>query len=102
MNGNAFKTDQDGDYTEMLLGDTLDYSHEWADFLAASGNDSIAPAGSTWTAPAGVAVSGPDVSGSVVYAFFTPSAAGTYRIENTITTVGGRIKKDSFRIIVKA
>lgn len=100
-NGEAFKTDQDGDYVELRVGEVLDYSHEWADFLAASGNDTIANNGNSWSAPAGVTVSSPTIAGSKTYAFFAVSAAGVYVVDNLMTTNGGRTKKESFRIIGK-
>lgn len=101
MNTSAFQTDQNGDYAEMRLGETLDFTNDWTDFLAQSGSDTIAASGSVWAVPAGVTVSTPAISGTKTYAFFTPTVVGIYQIDNTLTTTGGRIKKESFRIICK-
>lgn len=94
----VFLRDAIGDYAYLLVGEVLDYAHDWTDFLAASGNDTIQS--STWTLGSGLTASSPGVAGAKTFVFLAGAASGTtYWADNMITTTGGRTKKESFRLI---
>lgn len=94
---NAFKRDANGWWVELKVGETKDFGHDWS---AELGTDSVQ--NSTWSAETGITVSTPQVIGAVASAFFSGAAEGVTKwIDNTITTVGGRVIKESFRIVGK-
>jgi hypothetical protein len=79
--------------------DTLDYGVDWTLWLA---GDTITT--STWTVTSGVTVGvkALNPAGTITTIWISGGTAGTtYTLANTINTVGGRIKQQSFKIEVK-
>jgi hypothetical protein len=81
----------------------LDYAIEWADWLAETPTDSLQS--STWSAssPAGLVTSLPSINGTKTLLWLDDGVAGTtYYLENTVTTVQGRIAQRTVKVQVKA
>lgn len=94
----AWLQDSLGYYKEKDSGETLDYGHDWAEWLEAT--DGIST--SAWTADAGVTLSGAAVTGSVTSTLIAGGTIGTrYTITNTVTCTSGRIVQRSFGIVIK-
>lgn len=74
----------------------LDYTIDWREWLV---DDTILT--STWTVPSGIASAGAIYSPTTTTIWLTGGVSGSpYSIYNTITTVGGRTEKRTFKVNV--
>ena len=80
--------------------ETLDYSCDWAVFLADSGSPSDSIATSVWSVtPSGPVLSNDVTSGAVTTVFISAAQAGrVYRLTNRITTAQGRTADRSWTL----
>jgi hypothetical protein len=94
----TYGLDSSGYFIDKDPASKLDYSNDWSEWLVTGDTISL----STWTADAGINLSGESISGAVTTTFADGGTSGaTYKITNRITTTGGRIDERSFRLIVK-
>ena len=98
--GAGFSQRVDGWYAPAKVhNDTLDYGVDWTAWLA---GDTISV--SAWTVTTGltVGVQAVNAAGTITTIWISGGTAGTaYTLANKVTTVGGRIKEQSFKIEVK-
>jgi len=74
----------------------LDYSVDWTQWLA---QDTLAT--SSWSADVGITVTATSFTTTVATVWLSGGTAGRiYSIHNSITTVGGRVNEQSFKIRV--
>lgn len=80
----------------------LDYDFDYTKWLIKSANDSISTVSAT-TSPAGITATAVVIdNGNKVKLWAQGGTSSiTYKVEITITTVGGRVKQDEIRIKVK-
>ena len=92
----AFKSDTVGDYATLRVGEDKDFGNDYTDEL-----NGEAISSSTWSAT-GLTVTKAAIALGIVSAFFAGAADGTtYWVDNTVTTAGARVMKQSFRLVGK-
>jgi hypothetical protein len=79
-------------HIEAVVGDVLDYSINWADWLQE--NEEITS--SVWTVPAPMAAGSALAVDAITTQWIIAAAAGSARIDNRIGTSFGRFIKRSF------
>lgn len=97
----AFKKDaEDAWWIEQDLGDYTDYSFDWSSLL---GDDALQT--SAWSAEGPATPKTPSAEGQVTTVWVEldagVAAGDTARIRNTVTTVGGRTFRRSFRLVAR-
>lgn len=87
---------------DKSAGSNVDYSHEWAQWLALSDNDAIAT--STWAIDkTSMTIESSIFTPTLTTVFVSGGVVGkTYRVTNTITTTGGRTETRTFLVRVVA
>ena len=80
--------------------ETLDYSCDWAAFLADGGSPADSIVTSTWAVtPAGPVLSGDTTSGTLTTVFMSGAQAGrVYRLTNRVVTGQGRTADRSWTL----
>lgn len=95
----AWLLDSIGYYKEKDADETLDYGHDWTEWLEATDGVST----STWAADSGVTLSGASSASNITSTLIAGGTTGTrYTITNTVTCTSGRIVQRSFGILIKA
>lgn len=82
----------------QAVGDKLDYSFDWADWL----NDGESISTSSWSVAPGVTSSAPGIAGEQTVVWLESPATGAFSVTNTIVTSTGRKVVRSFVLDVKA
>ena len=91
----AFKTDSLGQYAELKVGETKDYGN---DFTTELGADIIIS--SAWSTT--LTTTSSSITGGITSVFFSGAVdGGSYWVDNSVITAGGRTLKESFRLIGK-
>ena len=96
----TYVTDVTGTWIEKDPLDVLDYSFDWTDILATSGNDTNSS--SVWGGDSGITIGASTGAGAVRTTIISGGSVGqSYAVTNKIVTVGGRTIERSFRLDVK-
>lgn len=95
-----FANESDG-FVQQDVGARLDYAEDWTEFMALAPGDTIAS--SNWTSvPAGLQFEDSQIDGALVSAFIRGGTAGlVYKVQNVISTTGGRTDVRSFVMLVQ-
>ena len=85
-------------HVPAAVGDNLDYSLEWAAWLASG--ESITQ--SSWSTSSGVQAGAQALSGSLATVWLSSAISGSFHVTNTVRTSAGRVIARTFVLDVYA